>query len=188
MHWFWRAALAFVITFLLWLALHGLAWSMLRWTSDVKLADAILGLPAATAFFLLFRYLPALVGTDSPPALHRERPRWFSGWWWKWSCLVLSSVLVCMNDIARAVSAWDLHNKIIPGAEGGFPSAMTGQARRMWIDIESHWHLQIPVTVLGWLALYLFWREGCCRQCGYDLTGNVSGVCPECGERIEEKA
>jgi hypothetical protein len=23
-----------------------------------------------------------------------------------------------------------------------------------------------------------------CRSCGYDLTGNVSGRCPECGERI----
>jgi hypothetical protein len=23
--------------------------------------------------------------------------------------------------------------------------------------------------------------EGHCRRCGYDLTGNVSGVCPECG-------
>lgn len=27
---------------------------------------------------------------------------------------------------------------------------------------------------LGWV----------CRSCGYDLTGNVSGVCPECGSRI----
>jgi hypothetical protein len=24
-------------------------------------------------------------------------------------------------------------------------------------------------------------RKGMCRQCAYDLTGNVSGVCPECG-------
>ena len=24
-----------------------------------------------------------------------------------------------------------------------------------------------------------------CRTCSYDLTGNVSGVCPECGTRIE---
>jgi hypothetical protein len=24
--------------------------------------------------------------------------------------------------------------------------------------------------------------HGQCPQCGYDLTGNVSGVCPECGE------
>lgn len=23
--------------------------------------------------------------------------------------------------------------------------------------------------------------SGCCRLCGYDLTGNVSGTCPECG-------
>jgi hypothetical protein len=24
---------------------------------------------------------------------------------------------------------------------------------------------------------------GHCRKCGYNLTGNVSGVCPECGEK-----
>lgn len=29
------------------------------------------------------------------------------------------------------------------------------------------------------------WREGCCRECGYDLTGNESGICPECGKAIE---
>jgi hypothetical protein len=27
-------------------------------------------------------------------------------------------------------------------------------------------------------------RIGCCGQCGYNLTGNVSGVCPECGTAI----
>ena len=27
-------------------------------------------------------------------------------------------------------------------------------------------------------------RKGLCLACGYDLTGNVSGVCPECGEAI----
>jgi hypothetical protein len=25
---------------------------------------------------------------------------------------------------------------------------------------------------------------GHCPNCGYDLTGNVSGVCPECGEKV----
>ena len=25
---------------------------------------------------------------------------------------------------------------------------------------------------------------GNCQECGYNLTGNVSGVCPECGRRI----
>ena len=30
------------------------------------------------------------------------------------------------------------------------------------------------------------WRltRGLCVRCGYDLTANVSGVCPECGKRI----
>jgi hypothetical protein len=27
-------------------------------------------------------------------------------------------------------------------------------------------------------------KKGLCVKCGYDLTGNVSGVCPECGEKI----
>jgi hypothetical protein len=26
--------------------------------------------------------------------------------------------------------------------------------------------------------------DGACRTCGYNLTGNVSGICPECGEPI----
>ncbi len=33
------------------------------------------------------------------------------------------------------------------------------------------------------------WRRvlatGVCRKCGYNLTGNVSGRCPECGEEVE---
>jgi len=27
-------------------------------------------------------------------------------------------------------------------------------------------------------------KRGQCVQCGYNLTGNISGVCPECGQRI----
>ena len=27
-------------------------------------------------------------------------------------------------------------------------------------------------------------KKGLCLECGYDLTGNVSGICPECGKRI----
>lgn len=26
---------------------------------------------------------------------------------------------------------------------------------------------------------------GCCVKCGYDLKGNVSGVCPECGKKMQ---
>ncbi len=31
-------------------------------------------------------------------------------------------------------------------------------------------------------------RAGCCAACGYDLTGNESGVCPECGEDVHANA
>lgn len=30
-------------------------------------------------------------------------------------------------------------------------------------------------------------RLGHCRQCGYNLTGNTTGICPECGETIRVK-
>ena len=30
-------------------------------------------------------------------------------------------------------------------------------------------------------------RRGLCLHCGYDLTGNLSGRCPECGARVETR-
>jgi hypothetical protein len=44
--------------------------------------------------------------------------------------------------------------------------------------------LGIP-TMLLWYPEARRFPPGHCRRCGYDLTGNVSGRCPECGERIE---
>jgi hypothetical protein len=47
--------------------------------------------------------------------------------------------------------------------------------------------LWIPAFLLTTLAALLFWRDrrrkppGHCRFCGYNLTANVSGICPECG-------
>ncbi len=35
--------------------------------------------------------------------------------------------------------------------------------------------------ICGPLRRYRRRRKGMCLKCGYDLTGNVSGVCPECG-------
>ncbi|MCB9850952.1 MAG: hypothetical protein H6817_09650 [Phycisphaerales bacterium] len=43
-----------------------------------------------------------------------------------------------------------------------------------------------PGAVLVGVIAHLVWRKrrisGRCTQCGYDLTGNTSGVCPECGQ------
>ncbi len=53
---------------------------------------------------------------------------------------------------------------------------------RFWLYVP----LWVPLVVAAVLTL-LAWRwkrrtpPGTCRSCGYDLTGNVSGRCPECG-------
>jgi hypothetical protein len=61
----------------------------------------------------------------------------------------------------------------------------------------------MPGVWAAWLPLWPFafgsvvlailsWRlrrpppPGYCRNCGYDLTGNVSGVCPECGSEVKQ--
>ena len=54
-----------------------------------------------------------------------------------------------------------------------------------WIAIP----LWMPLLVILIPTIILYWRNrpfppGHCRVCGYNLTGNVSGVCPECGEKI----
>lgn len=55
----------------------------------------------------------------------------------------------------------------------------------------NHWivavPLWVPLLVFFLPTLYLWRKErrplpGHCRKCGYDLTGNESGVCPECGQ------
>ncbi len=49
-----------------------------------------------------------------------------------------------------------------------------------------HWFINLGV----WLSYYLLRRKtlthpkGSCQQCGYDLTGNESGVCPECNAEV----
>jgi len=59
-------------------------------------------------------------------------------------------------------------------------------------DYEGVWWTIVPLWIPLCAALVLsvgLWlrkrppAEGCCQNCGYDLTGNVSGRCPECGSK-----
>lgn len=52
--------------------------------------------------------------------------------------------------------------------------------------------LWMPFVLVGVPTGLLWWRDlrvppGHCPNCGYDLTGNVSGVCPECGTPVKRE-
>lgn len=44
--------------------------------------------------------------------------------------------------------------------------------------------LVVPTMLLIAIDLRVEFPHGHCRKCGYNLTGNTSGICPECGEHV----
>ena len=61
------------------------------------------------------------------------------------------------------------------------------EKRLEWLFVSLSWLLvTAPITVT---TAALWWYDhqpppGYCEECGCDLTGNVSGICPECGEYV----
>jgi len=56
-------------------------------------------------------------------------------------------------------------------------------------DRSYRWYVTIPhwlTNLVTWSLFFILWRksrkhpEGHCQGCGYDLTANTSGRCPEC--------
>jgi hypothetical protein len=63
-----------------------------------------------------------------------------------------------------------------------------------WLDRRIFLPLWVPFALVAIPTAILWWRDrrrippGHCRNCGYNLTGNVSGICPECGAEIDRSA
>ena len=128
----------------------------------------------------------------------------------KWTGLVLCVLVLAMT--------WFTHTQpLVFQAGHGFQMGMgrftvrilwtaSGKATIAWDAVTltptysiraNDFHLGFP----AWLAILavalptaiLWYRDrrppkGHCQRCGYDLTGNVTGVCPECGSRAIRKS
>ncbi len=87
-------------------------------------------------------------------------------------------------------------NECLPAAPMGWSIGEPVGATRGWLWTKAlagertcYASARIPLTLCGILAALLWWRDrrpsrGHCPTCGYDLTGNVSGMCSECGAKV----
>jgi hypothetical protein len=104
------------------------------------------------------------------------------------------SVVTWTRGGARIIgvsSGWHAHRLITPGIEW-WPTIQTYSPLRApprrFISVAIP--LWIPLVVVAIPTGFLWRRErkrprpGHCPHCRYDLTGNVSGVCPECGDQV----
>lgn len=75
-----------------------------------------------------------------------------------------------------------------PGFTFGLPSFKTNNEYS-----EIHLPLWIPFALVALSASLILYRKlnrprpGSCGCCGYDLTGNISGRCPECGKVVPKE-
>lgn len=114
-------------------------------------------------------------------------------------CTTQSGVIrISYRRISRAASVdFDFVSEWIQ-YKGQLPSVMWKNERRVFLGIQIHrmvlgFPLWSPPVILGILVLIPLitglrrYRRvaGCrCRNCSYDLTGNRSGTCPECGTEV----
>ena len=72
---------------------------------------------------------------------------------------------------------------VVPSAQPAFGPIAGIWVVPVWIALLA---LLVPTTI-AWIKCRRY-PPGHCQRCGYDLTGNVSGTCPECGTAVEADA
>ncbi len=125
--------------------------------------------------------------------------------WLKWVGLVASTAVLVVwvlgywYDVTYTGATW------VVGFGRGYTGAAWGPEFRphgwsvepagelyawppvVWSRQHVMFPLWIPLALFALPSAYLWYRDrrppaGHCQACGYNLTGNESGTCPECGE------
>ena len=126
-------------------------------------------------------------------------------WWW-WVALVLAgTTLAGMAASFVWMFAWvDSGYRYYVYLQHGMICGNPSLAYEAWVFLPSidylaplGWSVKLPmhfllvplVVIVAYPLLPFAIRRdrrkrGLCIRCGYDLTGNVSGACPECGENL----
>lgn len=67
-----------------------------------------------------------------------------------------------------------------------FELRWTTVSRPGWYVLQIPLWIPFGIAIVPTCACWMIrpYPPGCCPRCCYDLTGNVSGVCPECGKPI----
>jgi hypothetical protein len=78
------------------------------------------------------------------------------------------------------ITTWDCYARDCPRS-GFHVKSMRGA---LWLPLLLFAAYPTIAFIRGPVRRWRRGRKGHCRKCGYDLTGNVSGVCPECGEAV----
>ena len=120
----------------------------------------------------------SVVGTEvlpRPPSLRYEQQ------YSTYACVVpLDAPLRCQRALYAAAADRDWH--LVPEMRF-YPSGGRQAVFSLWTPLV----LLLSVAALA-RALGRRKCPGCCHKCGYDLTGNVSGICPECGTPVPPSA
>ena len=114
------------------------------------------------------------------------------------------AILVCYRRLMTASSAmmyslgfgigwyatFSLAQFVLFGVWKGFSPQQRTLANLIWRHSRS-FIVIVAITMAANMAIWgirrlvsgkvTLWREDLCSACGYDLTGNLSGKCPECG-------
>ena len=104
-------------------------------------------------------------------------------------------VVLAVNDSPPKDDCWSFRTRDPIGPFWAWPDGLLyvhsdAISDSVAIIFLPHW----LTNVVAWAVLFIFWHksrkppEGHCQRCGYDLTGNESGRCPECDHRIETTA
>lgn len=89
---------------------------------------------------------------------------------------------------AEVTHTWITTGLVIREAESSAETPIVLPFRPIWSGQAAYTGFWLAL-VCGLRMIRRCWRRrrGRCAQCGYDLRGNTSGVCPECGADMEQQ-